>query len=261
MATTGFHRPAAGRGGPSSGCLILFPGTASPPWHYDDLLLALGDSIGVEPLGFCPSGIGDRKLETGARGPAALAAEALEETHGRAGPRIWVGHSWGGHAARAAALDDDDASALVLIDPNLGHSGPPDPARFDPPGRFEGREALIDLYREHGIPEEHIVWASWETAKDGSLVPIYDADAIREHIAATPWGPRVIDEIHAASTRMPVAVVRPGALTINRPEAWDDLRRRAPEARILDAPEAHHVLPVGEQAAVARGIAAWLGER
>jgi pimeloyl-ACP methyl ester carboxylesterase len=258
VATASLHSPSASSVVPSGGFLALFPGTALSPRHYDDLLLALGRALGVEPLGICPAGVGPRKRDSASRGPAALAAEALEELRGRVRPRIWAGHSWGGHAARAAALEDADATALVLIDPNLGHSGPPDPAGFDPPDRLDGRADVVALYREHGIPEDHIVWASWETAEDGSLVPIYDADAVREHIAATPWGPRVIDEIRIASTRMPVAVVRPGGLTINTPEAWEDLRRRAPGARILEAREAHHILPSREQATVARVISTWL---
>jgi len=148
----------------------------------------------------------------------------------------------------------------VLIDPNLGHTGPPEPAQFDPPDRIADRATAVAIHHDHGIPEDHIVWAAWESTDDGSLVPVYDAGTVRAHIAATPWGSVVTDEIRRVADRIPVAVVRTAALTINPPEAWEQLRRLVPEARELEAVGVHHVLPPTEQAAVAAVITAWIRE-
>ena len=260
MTTRVLYRPAGDRPPSSDGILGLFPGTGTPPGHYDHLLRALEHELGVEAVVCCPAGIGPRKHATSPIGPSALAAEALEAVRDCTGPRIWFGHSWGGHAARAAALGDRRASALVLIDPNLGSTTPPDPLQFDPPDRIADRATAVALYAEHGIPEDHIVWLSWKTSDDGSLRPVYVAAIVRAHIAATPWGSVVTDEVRRATDRIPVAVVRTAALTINPPKAWDQLRHLAPRARKLEAIGVHHVLPAKEQAAVAAVIIAWIRE-
>lgn len=237
--------------------IVLFPGLALPPGRYEPMLDALASALGVETTGYCCAGVGDRVRDRKPVDPEGMAAEALARFPDEGEARILVGHSAGAHAARAAARRDPRARALVLLDPNLGASGPYDPADFDVPDGMSGWPELEETYAAAGVPSEHVLREWWRERPDGSLARAFDLETIRTGIAAVPHGPAIVAEMRALAARLPVAVVRTTLRSVNSDEAWDALAADAPEIEVFDVP-VHHVLPRSEQPAVAERVATWI---
>ena len=238
--------------------LVLCPGQATPPGHYETLVERLRSKIHGSVHAYLPPGLGLRRADRGPHRPEDLAAEILADPRADAGARIWVGHSWGAHIARRGALADDAAVAAVLVDPPLGLSGPPDPRDFDPPDGFPDRASLVASYARYGVSEDRIRWSLWREVMDGTWVADFDAETIRGHIGAAPWGPCVLRETRDLSDRIPTAILRTSAQSIIDDAAWTRLSREAPRAAFLAIPGVTHGLPAGEQETVAEWIVSWI---
>ena len=237
--------------------IVLFPGLALPPSRYEGLLGAFEVLLGSRTKGYCPPGVRPRVEEKGPIRPETMAAELLASLTPEDGPRVYIGHSAGAHAARAAAAADPLARAVALVDPNLGDAGRYDPREFDVPAALPGWSDLYAIYAEAGIQSEHVLREWWQERPDGTLERAFNLDVIRAQIAALPHGASILDEIIALSERLPVAIVRTTASSVNPDAAWVRVSVHAPRVELLAA-KTHHSLPPREQRIVATEIAEWL---
>lgn len=237
--------------------IVLVPGLALTLPAYEVLRRAFERHYRAETKGYVPPGVGPRFHDKEPTRPGDMAAELLASLSADEGQRVYVGHSAGAHVARAAAMIDRKASALVLLDPNLGDSGRYDPQDFDVPTHLSGWAELEAIYRKAGIRSEHVAREWWQERPDGTLERAFNLETIRAQIAAMQHGLAILDEFCRLSDRLPVAVVRTAATSVNPDAAWERLKVAAPEVKILEL-EVHHALPFGEQLAVATTIIDWI---
>lgn len=239
--------------------LVLFPGLALPPVRYTPLLNTFEERLDCRAIGYATAGVWPRLSDRTPVSPGGMAAEVIADLAPEEGPRVYVGHSLGAHAARAAAMADPLTSALVMLDPNLGTGGRYDPSDFDVPTVLTGWRELEATYARAGIPPERVPREWWRERPDGSISRAFDLEVIRAQLDAVPFGDEILRAITSLSERLPVAIVRTTRQSVNTEADWDRLVTVAPKAAIIDV-EAYHALPAGEQAGVAEAIVRWYRE-
>lgn len=263
-------------GGPAAApTLHLAPANGFPPESYRPLAAALGGRFHV--LGYRP-----RPLWPGSRPEALrrwheLTEDMLADMAGRGlGRVIGAGHSLGGIMTLYAALRrPEHFRGLALIDPVIL------PRRTLPlvwASRLIGQDHRAPL--SQGALRRRDRFASLEEARGrytgrGAFAE-FDPAALEAYLAAglrpdgdgltlawpKAWEARIFAKVPldtwaaVARLRLPLLLIRGSRSDLIIDRSWAQLRRRLPQARLVELPGGHMV-PMEQPAAVAETIAEW----
>jgi pimeloyl-ACP methyl ester carboxylesterase len=185
-----------------------------------------------------------------------LAARAVVRSLPDEPMRVWIGHSAGAHLARACAALDQQARAVVLIDPNLYPHLPRWGRDWVPPRHFPNRRALLQWYAERGMDESSVQWGWWESTPQGWHL-LWEPELLCQYAESVPRNDPV-RELERLARRMRACVVYTAAASVTGVAGWVRLRCRAARVRVCVAWEISHRLLPEEQPRLGMLLQQWL---
>ncbi len=266
------HYLEFGGAGPT---LHLAPANGFPPDAYRPLAAALAPDFRV--AGYRPRPLWPGSDPASVSSWRDLAADMLDDMGRRGdGPFIGAGHSLGGIMTLYAALRRPELfRGLALIDPVLmprhmlpllwamrqigqHHRSPIAQGAARRRDRFTSAEEARARYTGRGVFAD-LDAAALEGYLSGGLRP--DADGVT---LAWPkaWEARIfslvaLDTWEALGRlRLPLLIIRGARSDLLIDRSWHQLRRRLPQARLIEI-DGGHMVPLERPAAVAEMIAAW----
>ena len=237
--------------------LLFFPGALKLPTFYEPLFYVIRKYYFVKIDCYLPPGYGSRKNERLPLHHKSLAKEALEVRNFKGSHPIFIGHSWGCHIARSAALQYGQPCCLIEIDPRI-HPLKSDSDINDIPEFFSSKEELLEAYFQYGFSEENIDWTWWTKKEDGSFQLNFNPKQVARMLDARPYF--IATKTWETLSNANILIIPLGEGSPLTDEEIAKVRRELPKINIRVHRDIAHALYKQDQEKIGVIIGKWLNE-